>query len=191
MVRTMAVIVAAVGALLFLVPASPPIVQPGPDPVAAAAAAAAQLGFEPAVVPPADLGEEWTVSYARVETTEGVVQWRLGYLTPEQRRVDVEQASAATVGWLLRDTALPQVAGEAAALADVLPGRGGAGLVSVAGTPWWRFERGDGTVALAREAGGTVMVVTVTSQRPTEDGERVAAALDDAGLAADSGEPTG
>jgi len=183
MLRTMAVIVAAVGILLLLVPAPPAVVQPGPDPVAAAAAVTDEVGFAPAVVAPTDLGEGWATSYARVETVEGVVQWRLGYLSPTQRRVDVEQAREATVDWLTRQRSAPRIGAQPAILDEVLPGLGTAALVSVAGMKWWQYERGDGTVALARESGETLLVVSVAAQRPSDELQQVAAALDDAAAA--------
>lgn len=182
MVRTLAVIIGAVAVLLLLVPASPRVTQPGPDPVAAAATVQSDLGFAPAVVAPGDLGTGWTTRYARAETAAGLRQWRLGYLSPDERLVDVQQARSATVGWLTRDEALPAISGAPADLDAVLGRRGGAVEVTIGRQSWWQFERGDGTVALAVALGETVVVVSGTSQRVLPDMEQVAAALTTGGV---------
>ncbi len=189
MVRTLGVIIVAVGALLLVLPQPPPIVQPGPDAVAAAGQAARSLGFAPLVAAPSDLGAEWSVQYARIETTEGVLQWRAGYLSPDGRRVDVEQARDVTVEWVRRESSRPaatvgaEPTGEEALDLDTDLGGSGVAQVEVAGVVWWRIERGDGVVALVRQVGDTTVMVSVTARRALADQERVAALLSPADVA--------
>lgn len=108
MVITMAVLVGAVAVLLLLVPAPQEVRQPGVDPAEAAPAASEQLGFDVLAVPPERIGEGWSASYARVEqaaeSAAGAAtasRWRVGYLSPGRRRVDLSQAARAE---LLVDT---------------------------------------------------------------------------------------
>jgi hypothetical protein len=178
MVITMLVLVAAVALLLLLVPSPREIVQPGADPVAAAAEAEAGLGFPPAAVSPEDLGEGWRASYARVEEQEGVRQWRLGYLSPDRRRVDVEQAVDVTPRWLTRG---PGLLGETepadgAAVLEVLSAAGQE--VELAGGTWVRVPRADGDRAFARRDGDVVTVLSTPSEAGLAPLEQVAATLD-------------
>ncbi|MGF1663118.1 MAG: DUF4245 family protein [Kineosporiaceae bacterium] len=175
MVVTMLVLVAAVALLLLLVPAPREIVQPGADPVAAAAEA--DLGFAPAAVPAAALGEGWRVSYARVEEQEGVRQWRLGYLSPDRRRVDVEQAVDVTPRWLTREPGPPGE--DDAAAADPLAALAAAGQeVDLAGGTWVTVPRAEGDRAFARRDGDVVTVLSTPTEAGLDPLEQVAAALD-------------
>jgi hypothetical protein len=172
----MLVLLAAVALLLLLVPAPRGIVQPEADP--AVAASQADLGFVPAAVPAEDLGEGWRADYARVEEQEGVRQWRVGYLSPERRRVDVEQAVDVTPRWLARGPGLldeddPGVAADpVGALAD-------AGQeVEVAGETWVTVPRADGDRAVARRDGDVVTVLSTPTEAGLAPLAEVAAALD-------------
>ncbi len=176
MVVTLLVLVAAVALLLLLVPAPREIVQPGADPVAAAAEV--DLGFLPAAVPPETLGEGWRVSYARVEEQEGVQQWRVGYLSPDRRRVDVEQAVDVTPRWLARGPGLLDEADPAVA-EDPLAALAAAGQeVEIAGGVWVTVPRADGDRAFARRDGDVVTVLSTPSEAGLVPLEEVAAALD-------------
>lgn len=181
MIITMAVLGAAVALLLLFVPQPRGITQPGVDPVAAASSSAPTLGFRPAAVAPEDLGEGWVASYARVEEQEGLPQWRLGYLSPEARRVDVEQAVDVTAQWLTRGPDLVGAAptDPAEGPADPLEALAGAGQeVSLGGTTWVLVPRADGDRAFARRDGDVVTVLTTASEAGLEPLEEVAAALD-------------
>lgn len=177
MVITLAVLIGAVALLLVFVPAPREITQPGVDPVDAAAAAADTLGFEPGAVAPQVLGDGWVASYARVEEQEGVRQWRLGYLSPDRRRVDVEQAVDVTARWLTRGE---QPVGEGAGASDdPLDALAAAGQeVELAGETWVLVPRADGDRAFARRDGDVVTVLTTASEAGLEPLEQVAAALD-------------
>lgn len=176
MVITMAVLVAAVALLLLFVPQPRGITQPGVDPVAAASEAAASLGFEPSAVAPEDLGDGWVASYARTEEQEGVVQWRLGYLSPDERRVDVEQAVDVTARWLTRDAG---PVGESAATGDPLGELAATGQeVSLAGGTWVLVPRADGDRTFARRDGDVVTVLSTASEAGLAPLEEVARALD-------------
>ena len=177
MVITMAVLIGAVALLLLFVPQPRGITQPGVDPIAAASAAAGPLGFEPSAVVAEDLGEGWVASYARTEEQEGVMQWRVGYLSPDGRRVDVEQAVEVTAAWLTRD---PEPVTDApAATGDPLADLATAGQeVSLAGETWVLVPRADGDRAFARRDGDVVTVLTTASEAGLVPLEEVARALD-------------
>jgi hypothetical protein len=120
-------------------------------------------------------------SYARVEEQEGVTQWRLGYLSPGSRRVDVEQAVDITAQWLTRDpTPVGGAPGDPAeAPADPLEALAAAGQeVPLGGTTWVVVPRADGDRAFARRDGDVVTVLTTASEAGLEPLEEVAAALD-------------
>jgi hypothetical protein len=175
MVITMLVLVAAVALLLLLVPAPREVVQPDADPVVAAAEA--DLGFVPAAVPPEALGEGWRASYARVEEQEGVRQWRLGYLSPDRRRVDVEQAVDVTPRWLARGPGLLEAADPAVA-DDPLAALAAVGQeVDLAGSTWVTVPRADGDRAFARRDGEVVTVLSTPTEAGLAPLEEVAAAL--------------
>ena len=44
----------------------------------------------------------WRLDYARTEQTDEVDTWRVGVLSPDERRVDLEQAADPTEEWLTR-----------------------------------------------------------------------------------------
>lgn len=169
MVRTLVVIVAFVAVVLLLVPQEPPVEQPAVAPSEVQAAAdrdTERLGFEPVAT---TVAAGWQADFVRTERrVDDVLQWRLGLRTPGGSRVDVEQAEGATERWLLRtDDGLRT---------DNGPGGDDAGgdlqPVTVAGTTWDRFLRGDGATAYASDQDGVTTVVSAN-----EDGPELVAAV--------------
>lgn len=162
MVRSMVVIVAFVGVVLLFAPQPGAVDQPQVDrtqTVTALSGAASELGAAPLLLvagdtagltgtdaPDAsavvDLGADWRLDYARTETTEDVLTWRQGVLSPDERRVDLEQAVEPTDDWLTRpDEGRPEAPEP----------------VDLGGLTWSRQVRGDGDTAYVHvgEPGGT------------------------------------
>lgn len=187
MVRSLVVILAFVGVVLLLAPQPEAIEQPQvPDAEAGAALeqAAVLLGAAPLLLTPGEglaagvevpadavvpLGEGWRLDYARTEQTDGVATWRVGVLSPAERRVDLEQAVDPGEEWLTRADA------------------GEPGLpepVQVGGLTWTVQERGDGNLAWTwvDTAGGAGALTTAVSAPSGSDDlqavvEAVSAAL--------------
>jgi hypothetical protein len=98
MVRSMAVIVAIVVGLVLLVPRPNEVVQPDVNVASAAAGARPGLSFEPSV--PEGLPSGWSAKTATARRgTDGVITWRLNYVTPSKRFAGVSQAAAPTGAW--------------------------------------------------------------------------------------------
>ncbi|MFC5380706.1 DUF4245 family protein [Aquipuribacter nitratireducens] len=168
MVRSLAVILVLVAGVLVLAPMPGEVRQPAVDTtvaLAAADAARAEVGLEPVLplggpapegaaaatpsgqaVTVVTLGEGWQVDYARSQVVEDVPTWRVGLLSPDDRRVDVEQARDVTERWLAR-------ADDASVLDAAEP-------LEVGGTTWWRYTRGDDrtTYRFDGPAGTTTLV---------------------------------
>lgn len=192
MVRSLVLILGIVVVVLLLAPQPGRVQQPQlGDAVAAQAvdAAADALGAAPlllrggaadgpgladADVPSAaavvTLGEGWRLDYARTEETSDVLTWRVGVLSPDERRVDLEQAVDPDEDWLTRS--------------DV----GRAGLpepVELGGLTWTRQERGTGETSYSHageaqdEQAALTTAVTATSDSDDlrQVVEQVAAAL--------------
>jgi|GEM_PF-3554930 len=153
MVLSLVVILAVVGAVLLFAPQPGAVQQPqvGDDQAVAALDQAAEVlqaaplllvtgadsqRLQPEDVPAASdvlgAGEDWRLDYARTETTDDVPTWRVGVLSPRERRVDLEQAVAPSDEWLTR--------ADAGAVGPPEP-------VEVAGLSWSRQVRGDGDTA--------------------------------------------
>jgi len=96
MVRTMLVIIAAVGLLVLLVPRPTSVARPSIDLTAAAGQAESTLGFAPLTpVPPG-----WTVTSARLRRDTGdLPSWTINYLTPEGGYVGLVQAAGWSARW--------------------------------------------------------------------------------------------
>ena len=178
MVRSMVVIVAFVGVVLLFAPQPGAVDQPQVDrtqAVTALSGAAAELGAAPVLlvagdtsgvtgadVPAAsavvDLGTDWRLDYARTETTEDVLTWRQGVLSPDERRVDLEQAAEPTDDWLTRaDEGRPEAPEP----------------VDLGGLTWSRQVRGDGDTAYVHvgEPGGTGTPALTTVVTGSSDSE--------------------
>jgi hypothetical protein len=98
MVRSMVVVIAVVVALVLLVPRPNEVVQPEVDVASAAAAAKGRLGIQVAV--PAGLPAGWSTTSASVQTgTDGVLSWRVGYLTPSGQAAGIIQGVRPTAAW--------------------------------------------------------------------------------------------
>ena len=153
MMRTMAVVVAAVVGLLLLVPRTTGITQPDVDPVAAASAAAARLGFTPAV--PDRLPAGWNARSAEAfREPDGIETWHLTYLTPGDRYAGVQQAKDATAEWeTLQVTSGPEN-----------------GVHRVAGRDWVVRSRPDrGVTSWVLRSPGLTTVVTGTATQAELD----------------------
>lgn len=99
MVRSLAVIGAAVAGVVLLLPRSEqPVVQPVD--LDQAAVAARSQGDVPVVVP--GLDDDWRVTSARREDADGQVPatWHIGWLSPEEQYVAVEATRRATPQWV-------------------------------------------------------------------------------------------
>lgn len=96
MLRSLAVVLAIVLVVFFLVP-RPSATPTGPaDLPGAAAAARVQLGFEPAVGVP----QGWTVTATKVRRDTGdLAAWSVNYLTPSGHYVGLEQVAGWTKAW--------------------------------------------------------------------------------------------
>lgn len=95
--------VVVVGVALVIVALVPrPNAQPirSVDVAAAARAAAARLGFDPAV--PQGLPSGWVVTEAGVRRSadDGIITWHIGYVTPDGHNASVEQAARVTPQWI-------------------------------------------------------------------------------------------
>lgn len=164
MVLSLVVILAVVGVVLLLAPQPGAVEQPqvaDADAVLAADEAALMLGRPPLLLRPAsdedatetpqvvELGEDWRLDYVRTEVTDEVGTWRVGVLSPGERRVDLEQAVEPTEEWLTRADA------------------GEPGLpepVTVGGLTWTKQVRGDGrTTYSVEEPDGLTTALTASS----------------------------
>jgi hypothetical protein len=102
MVLSMAVILALVAVVVWLLPRPNGIEQPAVDVANAAEGAAASLSFAPPV-PDGPAG--WTATSANVNrSTDGVVTWHVGYRTDEGRYLALEVARDTTPTWLKAQT---------------------------------------------------------------------------------------
>ncbi len=183
MVLSMVVILACVGGILLLAPQPDEVDQPQVSDAEAAVAvqeAEAALGTQPLLLAPgaadepmADLPAEavvpldegWRLDYARTEETDEVGTWRVGVLSPGERRVDLEQAVDPTEEWLTRSD------------------EGRPGLpepVDVGGLTWTVQERGDGRTAWTYEdpeGGAGALTTTVSASSGSEDLREVVEAV--------------
>lgn len=169
MVRSMIVILAFVGGVLLLAPQPDGVEQPQVSGIQAGAAlqeATTLLGTTPLLLAPSgaldgadlpqdsvvELGEDWRLDYARTEQADAVDTWRVGVLSPDERRVDLEQALDPTEQWLTR------------------PEDGRPGLpepVEVGGLTWTVQQRGDGDTSWTwtdPSAGGLTTALSAPSE---------------------------
>ena len=146
MVLSMLVILAVVAVVLLLLPRPNAVEQPPVDVRSAAVAEARRLPFDPVV--PAALPEGWkpTSAYSR-RSTDDVVAWHIGYLTPQGKYAAVEVAVDATRGWVKAQTSSG--------------GPTQAQRRTVGGVQWQELYREDrDRSTLLREDGGTTTLVT-------------------------------
>lgn len=175
MVRSLVVILAVVGVVLLFAPQPGPIEQPqvgDAEAVLAVEEATLMLGREPLLLRPAsgdgppavaqvvELGEDWRLDYARTELTDEVGTWRVGVLSPGERRVDLEQAVDPTEEWLVRADA------------------GEVGLpepVEVGEITWTRQVRGTGRTVYSYVDPGTGLTTAVSATSDSADLREVVA----------------
>ncbi len=143
MVISMAVILAFVAVVVWLLPRPNAVEQPPADVPNAAAGAASRLPFTPPV--PTGL-EGWTPTSAQVNrSTDAVLTWHVGYRTDEGEYVAVEVARDSTRAWLRAQTA----SGDAD------------GSQVVGGRDWERYLQEDrGRHSLVRTQDGLTVVAT-------------------------------
>lgn len=143
MVRSLVLVLAAVLAVVLLVPRpDEPVRQPVDVAVVAQAAAAADA---PYAVP--DVPDGWSPTSARFDPSGpgGVATWHVGYLTPSQRYAGLEIAAGASPKWLREQTSNGRVTGTQA----------------VAGATWQQLLSDDGSRrSLVLERDGVTTVVT-------------------------------
>ncbi|WP_337062074.1 DUF4245 domain-containing protein [Kineococcus sp. G2] len=148
MVISMALILAVVALVVWVVPRPSSVQQPPAD-VADAAAGASELPFVP---PVPEVPQGWTATSAEVNrSTDSVLTWHVGYRTDEGEYLAVEVAAAGTAGWVRAQTA------------------GGAedGTVQVDGREWQRYLQPDrGRRSLVRTDDGVTVVVTGEADYP-------------------------
>jgi hypothetical protein len=146
MLRSLALILVAVGALVLIVPRpDKPIRQPVD---VAQAADAAQEAGAPAVVP--HVPDGWSATSARYEPrgADGVPTFHVGYLTPSETYAGLEVARGATDAWLRQQTSQGEVTGSQ----------------DVDGQSWQQRLSSDGKRrSLVHETRGVTVVVTGTA----------------------------
>ncbi|HET9658076.1 MAG TPA: DUF4245 family protein [Kineosporiaceae bacterium] len=148
-----------VAVLTLLVPRANSVPLETIDASAAARAAAAQLGFTPAV--PVGL-PGWTVTIAGLrQGSDGILTWHLGLRTAAGNYAGVEQASTSSAAWVN----------------TLSSGAGWTGFEDVAGHRWQylvKAERSTTTLVL-REPGRTTLVTAKSGG--LADAERLIEAL--------------
>ncbi|WP_345713355.1 DUF4245 domain-containing protein [Kineococcus glutinatus] len=146
MVLSMIVILAVVGVVVVLLPRPSAVQQPPVDVRSAARAAARELPFAPLV--PTGLPEGWKPTSAYSDrSTDDVLTWHIGYLTPAGDYAAVEVAKPATARWVSAQTA------------SATPTE--AGSRQVGGVRWLELYREDrDRSTLLREDGGETTLVT-------------------------------
>jgi hypothetical protein len=135
-------LVAAVFALVLLVPRPNSVPQETVDATAAARSAAARLGFTPAV--PVGLAG-WTATVADLRHgTSGILTWHLGLLTPTGDYAGVEQATTSSSAWEM------SLSGGATPL----------GFVTIDGRSWEYLDKAERntTTLILREPGRATLV---------------------------------
>jgi hypothetical protein len=145
MLRTMAVILAIVAVIFFLVPRPTSVPQERVEVARSASEARSALGFVPSVpVLPAG----WSATQAEVRSgADGVVTWHVGFQTAGGRYAALEQAERSTYSW-----------------ENILTSGGDkVGTVKVAGLDWEHVVRADrGVDSLIHR--GTNRVTLITSK---------------------------
>ncbi|WP_170127204.1 DUF4245 domain-containing protein [Kineococcus rhizosphaerae] len=143
MVLSMAVILAFVAVVVWLIPRPNAIEQPAVDVRNAAAGAVSQLPFNP-VVP--DVPQGWTATSANVNrSTDGVLTWHVGYRTDGGKYLALETAQGTTRTWLKAQTQSGDADGEQ----------------TIDGQAWQRYLQPDRErYSLTRTQDGQTLLVT-------------------------------
>ncbi len=99
MVRSLVVIVALMAVVILIVPRVNRITQPPVDVAGSADTIASQSGWPIEI--PVGLPDGWRATSVRYErSTDGVMTWHVGYETPDNQYVAIEQAKDPTTGWV-------------------------------------------------------------------------------------------
>lgn len=180
----MVVILAFVAVVLLLAPQPDAVEQPQVSGAAAGTAldqATTVLGETPLLLAPegalddvagvpdgavVELGGQWRLDYARTEETDEIDTWRVGVLSPGERRVDLEQAVDPTEEWVTRDRAgrpgLPEPA-------------------EVGGLTWTVQQRGDGDTSWTwSDPAGGGLTTAVSAPSDSDDLRAVVEAVSEA-----------
>jgi hypothetical protein len=99
MIRSLVVIGALMALVILIVPRVNSISQPPVDVAGTAKSVAAQTKWPLQI--PVGLPDGWRATSVRyVRSTDGVMTWHAGYVTPDNQSVAVEQAMEPTAGWV-------------------------------------------------------------------------------------------
>ena len=140
---------ASLGIVAFLVFV---VVRPAPEPAAPIdyVAVAAQSG-QPVLAP--ELPDTWTANSARIETVGGVTTWTIGFVTPADQFIALDQGLRANETWL------------AGAVENAQP----TGSVRIDGHDWSLYDRrgeadtGNHAFSMSTEVGDDVIVLHGTA----------------------------
>jgi len=171
MLRTMAVILAIVAVVFFLVPRPTSLPQARVDVARSASEARSALGFAPSVpVLPAG----WTATQAEVRSgADGVVTWHLGFQTPGGRYAALEQAERSTYSW-----------------ENILTSGGDkVGTVEISGLDWEHVVRADRAVDALIHRGTNRVTLVTSKEGGLAEATALAAALPVATLSGPAARP--
>lgn len=146
----MAVVLALVAGLILLVPRQNAVVQPPVDVTTLARQVATQTRWP--ILAPQGLPDGWRATSVRfVRSTDALMTWHAGYITPDQEYVAIEQTTGATDLWVQ---------------AQVNRGKP-EGTLSAAGRSWQKIDRLDkvqfSLVDRAKATSGITTIITGTA----------------------------
>lgn len=151
MLRSMAVVFGLVAGLVLLVPRQNAVVQPPVDVMSLAHQVAGQTRWP--VLAAQGLPDGWRATSARYErSTDGLMTWHAGYISPAQQYVAVEQTQAASDLWVQAET-----------------NRGKAeGPLVAAGRTWQKVDRLDKVQfsLVDRRPGSSAVTTVITGTAP-------------------------
>lgn len=153
-VLSMLVVGAVVAVLVAIVPRPASIEQPAVDVASSAREIAISSGLP--ISEPVDLPAGWKATSVRfVASTDNLMTWHIGYLTPDGGYVALEQAAEVTPDWIAAQTNRAREDGE----------------VSINGQTWTRYAvaaREQLSIRLPAEGAGGLTTL-VTGKAPIED----------------------
>lgn len=99
MVRSLVVILGVMAVVILIVPRVNRVTQPPLDVAGSADTVASQSGWP--IETPVGLPDGWRATSVRYErSTDAVMTWHVGYETPDNQYVAIEQAKYPTAGWI-------------------------------------------------------------------------------------------
>ncbi len=102
-IRSMAVVLGLVVGVILLVPRQNAVVQPPVDVTPLARQVASQTKWP--ILTPQGLPDGWRATSVRyVRSTDALMTWHAGYISPEQNYVAIEQTKGATDLWVQAQT---------------------------------------------------------------------------------------